>query len=348
MIDPDKFWNAAAGRFASADIPALTEQYQTWKETRPLAGMRVLDGAPVFYNTCVKYAALLAAGADLTVAVSDAFPYDPAVVDFLKESGIPCLPAAECKKGQEFDIILDNGAVFCDVESTYGASELTRSGVNRYEQISGKNVFLADSGIIKRIETMLGTGESCLRTLKHLGYGPFDGKKLLLFGCGKVGRGIAMYFRRDGAIVTTVSADNAGDLHKDDTAGVKQAISQADVIVTVTGHADAAAVYAEEIIRSHAVLANMGVEDEFGANVPAERVLNGKQTLNFMLEEPTLTRYIETTLALHNAGAVILKNTPAGSGKILPPPELEHDILETVKRRGAIPQSEMDLVLKGM
>ena len=44
------------------DYPALAVQAQRWRETRPLAGLRVLCGTPLFLNTLAQYAALLAGG----------------------------------------------------------------------------------------------------------------------------------------------------------------------------------------------------------------------------------------------------------------------------------------------
>ena len=54
----------------------------------------------------------------------------------------------------------------------------------------------------------------------------------------------------------------------------------------------------------------MGVEDEYGETFPADRVLNGKRPLNFLLEEPTQLRYIDATFALHRALAEHPLNFP--------------------------------------
>ncbi len=65
--------------------------------------------------------------------------------------------------------------------------------------------------------------------------------------------------------------------------------------------------------------------------MPDDRVLGGKRTLNFILEEPTDLRFIEATMALHNYGGEWLvrnagkKNT--GGGVVLPDAELEEFIL---------------------
>ena len=50
-----------AQAYASNEYPVLLNQYEVWANTRPLAGLRVLDATPVFENTLAKHAALLAA-----------------------------------------------------------------------------------------------------------------------------------------------------------------------------------------------------------------------------------------------------------------------------------------------
>ena len=80
----------------------------------------------------------------------------------------------------------------------------------------------------------------------------------------------------------------------------------------------------------------MGVEDEFGSELPAERVLQGKRPLNFILKDPTLMKYIDATMALHNAGALWLLNHPKAHGMIEPPVELENELLEVCRRDGTI------------
>ena len=51
--------------YRKEEFPCLYHQYQEWSVSRPLDGVRVFDTTPVFRNTCAKYAALMAAGADL-------------------------------------------------------------------------------------------------------------------------------------------------------------------------------------------------------------------------------------------------------------------------------------------
>lgn len=346
--EAERIWLYFSGAFDGKEIPALTAQYRAWSKTRPLEGLRILDATPLFLNTCVKHAALIAGGADLTAAYSDLVPYDPKVVELLEKQGVRTVRNAYDGTDAGYDVILDCGGVHCGMTSTYGAVELTRSGVPRYECRAGRNVFLADSGVIKRIETSLGTGESCLRALTHLGYGPFPGKNVLILGGGKVGGGIAAYFRRAGALVSVADdpASVPGAIPFRSRPAMTEAVRSADFIVTATGRANAHAELADELTACRAVLVNMGVEDEFGPDVPESCVLNRKAPLNFILDEPTRTRYIDPTMALDNEGVLILKNAAPGTGLIVPDAALEKRILDDVRRGGVI-GAELEMILKG-
>lgn len=92
-----------------------------------------------------------------------------------------------------------------------------------------------------------------------------------------------------------------------DRTAVGNAVKEAYAIVTATGIAGAAGSCCSPgvFIRSGALLANMGVEDEYGAQVPAAGVLVNKQPVNFIQEESTQMKYIDATMGLHNEGASI-------------------------------------------
>lgn len=311
------------------EYPALAQLSDEWIRTRPFDGMKVLAATPIFRNTLVQYRALIAGGAELFVGRAEgngdgaSMPCDSAVVDMLKENGIPVISDKDVKDGvvvDDFDLILDCAGQFSFCNPRVGFVELTRSGVQFYEK-SAYPVYVADSGIVKRIETTLGTGEGCFRALDQMGFNAlgYEDKKLVVFGSGKVGCGIALQGVRRGMKVCTITdtrrmgtgndfcyvLENNGvnivDCHDD--AAVSAAILDAEFLVTATGvkgalsQAAVSAILANEKI----VLANMGVEDEFGAGISEDRVLNKKSPLNFVLEEPTHLKYIDTSLALHAA-----------------------------------------------
>ncbi|WP_295068847.1 NAD(P)-dependent oxidoreductase [uncultured Fibrobacter sp.] len=364
------------------EYPALAALESEWTHTRPFDGLRVLVATPIYRNTMTEYRALVAGGADILVGLSGM--NDPDVVDFMREWGVPVVTPAEMledeSRGEFVDLVLDCAGPFAVLHPKIGFVELTRSGVHYYKNVE-KPVYVADSGIVKRIETSLGTGDGYFRALEKLGYGgDFEGKKLLVFGSGKVGSGIALQGVRRGCNVTVVTdlkrgqsqpaapetmpaGDFSAVLEQNDVAvvdchdyaAVASLIENSDFVVTATGvkNALAAPKLTEALLSTKATLANMGVEDEYSEAVPAEKVLNAKGPLNFILEEPTHLKYIDTSLALHAAlaerlvqEAATLDETPdvasgAASaenavGLRFPPQEIEQRLLTIAIQNGVI------------
>ena len=312
------------------DYPALAAQAERWGRTRPLEGLRVLCGTPLFLNTLAQFAALLAGGADLAAVYSDELGYDPAIPDFLAGIGLEiCYGAKKASACGPFDAILDCSALNRGIPVRLGYCELTRSGVHIYEsEPPDKPVFAADSGRIKSIETVLGTGDGCLRGLRHIGFDP-AGKTALLFGHGRVGRSIEYVLTQAGATVRIVDPAQG---HVFSPA----LLDGADLAIAATGVLHALAPFAQLLFDSGALLVNMGADDEFGPDIPPERAVNRKRPVNFMLSEPTSTRYIDPTLALHNAGILELMRHSAGPGLLTPSASLEDSILADVRAAGVI------------
>lgn len=387
------------------EYPALAALEDDWAVKRPFDGLRVLVATPIYRNTMTQYRALLAGGAKLLVGFWGM--NDGKIVEFLKDNCIPVVSPAEMleaeSRGEFVDLVLDCAGSFAGLHPKIGFVELTRSGVQHYNGAK-KPVYVADSGIVKRIETSLGTGDGYFRALEKLGYGEsFEGKRLLVFGSGKVGSGIALQGVRRGCNVTVVtdlsrlnaqnsanSADSAGaantsaaakastsansatpasetqeampagdfsaillqngvevvDCH--DYEVVSSLIYASDFVVTATGvkNALASPELQEPLLSTMALLANMGVEDEYGEAIPAERVLNNKGPLNFILEEPTHLKYIDTSLALHAALAELLVQEAGKgcSGLRYPPGELEQRLLSIAIQDGIIGPEICDML----
>ncbi len=362
--------------YEKREYPALSAFFAEWSGTRPFRALRVLVATPVFRNTLLEYRALIAGGADLVVGVSGGMPCDPGIVEVLRGNGIPVIGLQEalemevrCAESGDcaFDLILDCAGQFSACHPRFGFVELTRSGVQFYEKCEHP-VYVADSGVVKRIETCLGTGEGYVRALAQLGYdfcldsGRDDaGKKFVVFGSGKVGQGIVLQLLRSGANVHVVTdcsrganpfldANGVPVTDCNDLDAVASLVRGADFVVTATGVKGALdrPQVVEALLASGAVLANMGVEDEYGPNVPASRVLAEKKPLNFILEEPTHLKYIDASLALHAAlgelllqeGGAVYGKEGAGANKNAgpqdPPSELEQRILSMTMQDGLI------------
>ncbi len=339
-----------ASFYRPEEFPVLRHQCAQWEKTRPLDGLKVLDATPHFRNTYAKYAALIAAGARLSIAIGPTLPHDPEALLQAQEFGIPVISPSEAIHSS-FDLVLDCAGILAEVPAAIGYAELTRSGVARYTHAQSP-VWVVDSGRIKQIETCLGTGDGFVRAMANWGYS-LQKRRLIVFGYGKVGRGIVLMALRQGAEVTVVDIDTEVREHLPPGVGfiplnareqVRQAVVRAFCAVTATGVLHAL----EEILspgdlQSPVLLANMGVEDEWGPSVPAERVLNAKQPANFSLKDPTLMRYIDPPMALHNAGALELARGGIPRGLHPPSPSLEISYGEIIRRHGLIGK-ELSLV----
>ena len=366
--------------YEKREYPALLALTHEWSGTRPFRALRLLVATPVFRNTLLQYRSLIAGGADLVVGVAGGMPCDPGIVDVVRENGIPVVGLQEALEmeaaGRGFDLILDCAGQFSACHPRFGFVELTRSGVQFYEKCEHP-VYVADSGIVKRIETCLGTGEGYVRALAQLGHDfcldsdgldagtDGAGKKFVVFGSGKVGQGIVLQLLRSGADVHVVTdcsrganpfldANDVPVTDCNDLDAVASLVHGADFVVTATGVKGALdrPQIVEALLASGAVLANMGVEDEYGPGVPAGRVLAEKKPLNFILEEPTHLKYIDASLALHAALGELLVNEarecvaggqdargpmPAkNAGPMDPPSELEQRILSMTMQDGLI------------
>lgn len=366
--------------YEKREYPALLALTHEWSGTRPFRALRLLVATPVFRNTLLQYRSLIAGGADLVVGVAGGMPCDPGIVDVVRENGIPVVGLQEALEmeaaGRGFDLILDCAGQFSACHPRFGFVELTRSGVQFYEKCEHP-VYVADSGIVKRIETCLGTGEGYVRALAQLGYDfcldsdgldagtDGAGKKFVVFGSGKVGQGIVLQLLRSGADVHVVTdcsrganpfldANDVPVTDCNDLDAVASLVRGADFVVTATGVKGALdrPQIVEALLASSAVLANMGVEDEYGLGIPASRVLAEKKPLNFILEEPTHLKYIDASLALHAALGELLVNEarecvaggqdargpmPAkNAGPMDPPSELEQRILSMTMQDGLI------------
>ncbi len=327
--------------------PALRAQSARWSASRPLSGLRVLDCTPLFRNTFTKYLPLLAGGADLTVGVHPNISNDPAIVELLPSLGVEVISAAEASQ-RDFDIVLDCAGLHKDVNSTFGYVELTHSGLAAY-QSSKRPVIIVDHSPVKLLETMFGTGESFVRALAELGHVP-SGGSLVVFGAGKVGSGIAYNARQCGLAVVVIdyktSAANYANAPVIDVAdgdAVSAAIASAWAVVTATGVPAAAAPFANDLNNTKAILANMGIEDEFGSGVASSRVLNNRRPVNFTLAEPTLLRFMDPIFALSNSSAVDLVHRGVPVGVNPPTRESEAAIIKDMRSAG-VNLAELDAI----
>ncbi|MCI5780006.1 MAG: hypothetical protein MR051_09390 [Lentisphaeria bacterium] len=328
-----RLYDYLKGFYAPRDFSALGVQIARWEAEKdnPLRGKRILDGTPIFRNTMLKYCALLAAGADLTVSAGEGVPCDPAIPPLLPRFGIRFADASALT--ETYDAVSDCGGRHRQVRSQNGFVELTRSGVSLYRRCP-QPVINADASVFKDFETAYGTGDGFVRAMKALGHEDLAGRRILVFGGGKVGLGIAVRCRRAGACPAVVDLKRPDVMDEkidfiaaEDAAAVRRAIAEAWCVVSATSVAGALAPHAEALATSPALIANMGLDDEFSARLPADRVLNRKTPLNFILPEPTRLMFIAPVMALTNASLRLLLTEVLPPGLQDPPPRVSMDTL---------------------
>ena len=330
--------------YDESDFSVLKLQIDRWgnEAASPLSGRKILDGTPIFRNTMLKYCALIAAGAELTVSVGDGIPCDPAIVAILPRFGIRVADRAALT--ETFDAVSDCGGRHRQVASRTGYVELTRTGLDYYRECR-RPVLDVDSSAFKDFETAYGTGDGFVRAMRQAGYGDFAGRNIVVFGGGKVGLGVAGRSLRAGAAVTVIDLKRPELLNAEirfipaaAANEVRVALSDAWCVVSATGVPGALAGWADDLAAGNALIANMGVEDEFSPRLPAERVMNGKTPLNFILDEPTRMCFIAPVMAAANQGMRrLLSGPPLPPGLQDLPPDVSLEMLLDLAEVGIDP-----------
>lgn len=263
------------------------------------------------------------------------------------------------KETDYYDVVFDCGAGMLNkIRPTKGMVELTRTDPKIYEDISFP-VITVDNSSTKEIETRYGTGDGLVRVLTEqvskslmclpsalivfsaqpVNYSQpqaldflkyqtllaiirpesiFD-KKYMIFGYGKVGKGIALGLLSAGvpenhicivdtSYKVTVEIDRKYQVFLLDTndstsvASVKDAIVKERIfaVITATGVENAISkFFTPKDFETVPYRINMGTPDEFGAQFTTEMVFNAKKPANFSLDFPTSVMYLDPIFKLY-------------------------------------------------
>lgn len=291
-------------------LPLLNALIERYRDEKPFEDLTVVLGYLLVRNSMVVFQAVWAGGANLVIA--DAHP-SPATAQVLADLARHEVPVYSVEQAiTRGDIFMDINAVLGRRRTPRAAMEITRTGVHHYKDIPCP-VLSADNCKAKRIEGFFGTGDGFLRAWGQLRpHDPLAGKRLVQFGYGKIGRGVAHLTRKVGMQVTLAEVDPAARARAAQegftvvdgrpNAQLQRALSHADVVIAVTGlpQVIGQSLPPAWLRANRPVLVNLGAEDEFGPAFEEAEVLGGKaMPLNFHLEQPTLNRYVDAPLAAH-------------------------------------------------
>jgi len=320
--------------------PFMHKQYNEWNASRPLLGYTVVHNVPLVSNTLTKIACLIAAGAKIIVTNPNFLEPHSSAIQSLDKDNIEFVDDITSLRGRKIDIYFDCGAeLFQKLGApTIGAIELTGSGHNYYKNAQVDfPVISIDPTYTKQLETVFGTADSISRAIEYLTGHTTKDKSWLVFGFGKIGRGIAFFCKQANLPITIVEINSQAreEAKKLDLAVVdpgnlnalKEALETAEIIITATGKENILGYYPKEWFQGKC-LANMGVLDEFGPGFYEEEVLNKKLPINFVLNDPTSMVYIDPEFYAHNIAALQLLECRDTAGLITLAKQMDQEIIQ--------------------
>lgn len=307
--------------FTNTKARLLDDLRSLWLKTKPLAGVKILHNTPLSYETLVKLESLISAGACLTVTqiqlLSD--QTDANIIALLNKLGITYIRKHEDIAGA-FHIVLDCCAEVLNmpkVQVTHGVVELTQSGGELFKKTKNSfPVINVDHSNLKKLEGMYGTGESFVRAFKEKILTDLKDKACIVFGFGKVGRGIVKYLLQESVQITVVDQSQeyleqakkmgVDVLHISQVESIKDCAKKAFFLVTATGQHHLLSQLLNSNICPQALIANMSAVDEIGPNFTDNQILCNRMPINFSLKHPTLLHFIDPIFYAHNLGAQLL------------------------------------------
>ena len=176
----------------------------------------------------------------------------------------------------------------------------------------------------------------------------FIKNKFMIFGFGKVGKGIASALESAGTprkniFIIEISSEAYMDAMKnsyqslllsehtqENIEKIKQMIPDMWAVITATGVDGAISQYfSQGDFNSIPFLINMVMGDEFGLHFSTERIVNRKKPANFMLDYPTDVIYLDPIFALFlKAGKELLINRALKNGLNPIAPEIDQAVLQ--------------------
>ena len=374
-------WDTYEQHIPLKDRYCLHQLEKSWAQHQPLKGKIILVNIHLTRITLALITALLESGAWVEVTVSPELVIHQNALQPLLAAQIPFYSTLPDEKKQGYyHIVYDCCAGMNEMIPIHGMAKLTKTNPALYQHMNFP-VITVDSSQTKAIETGLGTGDSFVRVIHHLAQQSiaalvlnwknlttcmtysslylttllslinvdqlFLQNKFMIFGFGKVGKGIASALEsaevpKKNIFVVDISSEAYLDAMKQGYSGllldahhlgtiqrIKKILPEMWAVVTATGVEGAISQYfSQSDFDRVALLVNMSTGNDFGSRFTQERILNGKKPANFMLDYPTEVMYLDPIFTLFlKAGEELLTNPGLKNGLNLIAPTIDQAVL---------------------
>jgi len=260
----------------------LTTISDEFAETQPFAGLTIGTGIHLEPKTAALVMTLARGGARI-VATGNLNTTQQETVDYLRDRGIDVIggPTSDPVEhdghlrevlAAEPDLLLDNGG---DLFARYlekpwaglmGGTEETTSGRARLaplrDQLNLPILVINDSPIKQFAENRHAVGQSVFESYLRITNRSTGGKRVVVFGYGSCGQGVAANFRNAYGLVTVVDVDPLKRLEANldgfDVSDRDAALRRADIVITVTGARDILLPGDLPLLKDDVVLMNAG------------------------------------------------------------------------------------------
>ena len=251
-------------------------------ETKPFIGLSIGMAIHLEPKTAALILTLHKGGAEI-IATGNLNSTQPKTVEYLKRLGIEVIghQTKDASVHGSFldqiisrqpDLLLDNGG---DLFTRYinkpyghllGGTEETTSGRMRLvplrEKIKKPVLVINDSPIKQFAENFHAVGQSALESVIRFTNRMTNGQRVTVMGYGSCGMGVAANFRNAFSVVSVVDSDPVtllrANLDGFLTPERDQAISTADVIITITGAHNVLTAEDLPLLKDDVVIANLG------------------------------------------------------------------------------------------
>jgi len=231
-------WGRRELEIAEGEMPALMAMRAKYRDSKPLAGAKILGCIHMTIQTGVLIETLVELGAEVRWSSCNIFSTQDHAAAAIAAAGIPvyawkgeteeeydwCLEQTILKDGKPWDanMVLDDGGDLTGMlhekypemlDSIHGVTEETTTGVHRLQEMLKQGTLkvpainVNDSVTKSKNDNKYGCRHSLNDAIKRGTDHLLSGKKALVIGYGDVGKGSAQSLRQEGMIVRITEID---------------------------------------------------------------------------------------------------------------------------------------------